>query len=193
MRALNHRSIKLSITAQMPTCIPDYLVQKTDVLSIGINLKLFSHPDAVCESCPHASPAWSLHMRGMGLSREERQLAIICKEEKRKFLLFLSFLSHSHLLSFRAPNLSLFITPTPPPPQRSPEGEYSSVYEERSSLTSPQGLTPQSEWWSHQCWIFWCQRRRWMKGDVWSHSGSFSENVHYYSNGISTFPEIIRN
>lgn len=146
----------MSITAQMPTCIPDYLVQKTAVLSIGINLKLFSHPDAFCESCPRASPAWSLHMRGMGLSREEELKG---REEKVSSFYFFP-LSFASLVLLSPKSIIIHH----PPPQRSPEGEYSRVYEERSSLTSPQGLTPQSEWWSHQRWIFWCERRRGMKG-----------------------------
>lgn len=77
----------------------------------------------------------------IGMDQEEE------KEDKVSSYLFLFSRSH---LSSRAPNLSLFmnlaaVSNPPPPPRRSPEGEYNSVYEEWSSLTSPQGLTPQSE------------------------------------------------
>lgn len=104
----------MSITAQMPTCIPDCLVQKTAVLSIGINLKLFSHPDAFCESCPRASPAWSLHMRGMGLSREEELKG---REEKVSSFYFFP-LSFASLVLLSPKSIIIHQPPLPLPPPR---------------------------------------------------------------------------
>lgn len=65
--------------------------------------------------------------------------------EENVFFLFIFFFPLL-FTSFVLPSpKSIIIHQLSPPTERSPEGECSGVFEEWSSLTSPQGLTPQSE------------------------------------------------